>query len=64
MTSTTATHSDVLRLLSYVFTIAQSDIGNTEYLIISWLQKLVCLIFKSLLNFLTFVNIEGPYFAE
>ena len=27
-------------------------------------KELVCLIFKSLLTFLTFVNYEGPYFAE
>ena len=27
-------------------------------------KELVCLIFKSLLTFLTFVNFEGPYFAE
>ena len=27
-------------------------------------KELVCLIFKSLLTFLTFVNYEGPYFTE
>ena len=27
-------------------------------------KELVCLIFKSLLTFLTFVNYEGRYFAE
>ena len=27
-------------------------------------KELVCLIFKSLLDFLTFVKYEGPYFAE
>ena len=40
MSSTTATHSDVVRLLSSVSVIAQSDSRNREYLI-SWLQKKV-----------------------
>ena len=39
MTSTNATHSDAVRVLSSVFIIAQSDTRNIEYLI-SWLQKL------------------------
>ena len=37
MTSTTATHSDALRVLSSIFIIAQIDTGNIEYLI-SWLK--------------------------
>ena len=37
--STTATHSDVIRVLSSVFIIAQSDTRNTKYLI-SQLQKI------------------------
>ena len=37
-TSTTATHSDAVRVRSSVLIIVQSDAKNIEYLI-SWLQK-------------------------
>ena len=39
VTSTTATHSDALKVFSSIFFIAQSDTSTIDYLI-SWLQKL------------------------
>ena len=39
LTSTTATHSDAVRVLSFLFIIAQIGTRNTEYLS-SWLQKI------------------------
>ena len=39
MNLTTATHGDAVKVLSFVFIIAQSDTRNIEYLI-SWLQKI------------------------